>query len=299
MDQQVVLITGASRGFGAAAARKIAERGHIVVATMRSPDRDGPAVSAGFEDRIQIARLDVTDAAEVEHVVSHHARAARPHRRGGEQRRLRAVRPGRVWPRGPALAPARHQYVRPVAGGPGRPAVHSAPDTKARSSTSPRCPATSSRRCWLTTSRRAALEALSEGLRFEVGDLACRCASSSPACSPATGGPPTSTWPTALRVVYGELVATRFRLCGRWRPPAPVRRVYPPAGRHRRSPAAAPPSLAGRQRRRAPGSHSLVRLRRGVGSALPQWSAGAVAGAVHVARHRRPRTRGRPATWSW
>ena len=70
VPQQVVLITGASRGFGAAAARKIAGRGHIVVATMRDPDRDGPAVRAGLEDLIQTVRLDVTDTAEVDAVVA-------------------------------------------------------------------------------------------------------------------------------------------------------------------------------------------------------------------------------------
>jgi NAD(P)-dependent dehydrogenase (short-subunit alcohol dehydrogenase family) len=70
VDQQVVLITGASRGFGAAAARKIASRGHVVIATMRDPSRDGPAVRAGFEDLIEAVRLDVTDAAEVEQVVA-------------------------------------------------------------------------------------------------------------------------------------------------------------------------------------------------------------------------------------
>jgi NAD(P)-dependent dehydrogenase (short-subunit alcohol dehydrogenase family) len=70
VPQQVVLITGASRGFGAAAARRIADRGHVVVATMRSADRDGPAVAAGFEDLIETVRLDVTDAAEVERVVA-------------------------------------------------------------------------------------------------------------------------------------------------------------------------------------------------------------------------------------
>ena len=64
MDAQVVLITGASRGFGAAAARLIAGRGHTVVATMRDPTRDAAAVTAGFEDRIHPARLDVTVSAE-------------------------------------------------------------------------------------------------------------------------------------------------------------------------------------------------------------------------------------------
>ena len=65
MDAQVVLITGASRGFGAAAARLIASRGHTVVATMRDPARDAAAVTAGLEDRIHPARLDVTVAGEV------------------------------------------------------------------------------------------------------------------------------------------------------------------------------------------------------------------------------------------
>jgi len=62
VDQQVVFITGASRGFGAAAARMIATRGHLVVATMRHPDRDGPALRAGLEDLIETVRLDVNAA---------------------------------------------------------------------------------------------------------------------------------------------------------------------------------------------------------------------------------------------
>src|SRR5215208_5855969 len=65
MDPQVVFITGASRGFGEAAARECASRGHAVVATMRSPERDGPHVVAGFEDRIAVTRLDVTDDGSV------------------------------------------------------------------------------------------------------------------------------------------------------------------------------------------------------------------------------------------
>ena len=69
-DDNVVLITGASRGFGEAAAREIAVRGNTVVATMRNPDRDGAKVRAGFEDRIHVERLDVTDRRAVEDVVA-------------------------------------------------------------------------------------------------------------------------------------------------------------------------------------------------------------------------------------
>ncbi len=69
MTGQVVLITGASRGFGRAAARRIAERGHTVVATMRDPSRDGPAVREGLEGSIDAVRLDVTDSSSVETVV--------------------------------------------------------------------------------------------------------------------------------------------------------------------------------------------------------------------------------------
>lgn len=67
---QVVLITGASRGFGAAAARLIASRGNTVIGTMRQPGRDGPAVRAGFERRIHPVQLDVTDPEQVERVIN-------------------------------------------------------------------------------------------------------------------------------------------------------------------------------------------------------------------------------------
>lgn len=65
----VVLITGASRGFGEAAAREIAARGGTVVATMRHPERDGERVRRGFEDRIHPVELDVTDPQQVEAAV--------------------------------------------------------------------------------------------------------------------------------------------------------------------------------------------------------------------------------------
>lgn len=69
MNEQVVLITGASRGFGGDAARRIAARGNHVVATMRNPERDAPPIVTGLEDRITPVQLDVTDVAAVEGVV--------------------------------------------------------------------------------------------------------------------------------------------------------------------------------------------------------------------------------------
>ncbi|WP_183407787.1 SDR family oxidoreductase [Nocardioides marmoriginsengisoli] len=70
MDQRVVLITGASRGFGEVAARELARRGHRVIASMRKPEVDGEKVRAGYEDLMTTVSLDVTDPAAVNAVVS-------------------------------------------------------------------------------------------------------------------------------------------------------------------------------------------------------------------------------------
>jgi NAD(P)-dependent dehydrogenase (short-subunit alcohol dehydrogenase family) len=70
MTSKVVLITGASRGFGEAAAQEMARRGHTIVATMRSPERDGENVRRGYEDHIHPMALDVTDSAAVHSVVA-------------------------------------------------------------------------------------------------------------------------------------------------------------------------------------------------------------------------------------
>ena len=69
-NDNVVLITGASRGFGGAATRKLAERGNTVIATMRNPERDAPAIVAGLEGHIHPVRLDVTGADEAVAVVA-------------------------------------------------------------------------------------------------------------------------------------------------------------------------------------------------------------------------------------
>lgn len=68
---QVVLITGASKGFGFAAAQELAARGHHVVATMRKPDRDGAAVRRGHEARIEVTACDVTDPTSVRDAVAY------------------------------------------------------------------------------------------------------------------------------------------------------------------------------------------------------------------------------------
>ncbi len=68
-EKQVVFITGASRGFGAAAARELAGRGHSVVASMRSPERDGPNLAKGHEDRIAVTACDVTERSSVDAAV--------------------------------------------------------------------------------------------------------------------------------------------------------------------------------------------------------------------------------------
>ena len=73
-ERKVVLITGASRGFGQAAALLCAARGHTVVATMRNPDRDGAALT-DCQPGIDVRRLDVTDDALVRETVAEAERA--------------------------------------------------------------------------------------------------------------------------------------------------------------------------------------------------------------------------------
>ena len=76
LEHQVVFITGASRGFGLAAAEELILRGHRVVATMRNPDRDADNVLAtlsragGGEESVAIAACDVTDRASIDAAVA-------------------------------------------------------------------------------------------------------------------------------------------------------------------------------------------------------------------------------------
>lgn len=69
LEDQVVFITGASRGFGFAATEELVARGHRVAATMRNPDRDGDAVQALDPDRVSVLRCDVTDRATIDAAV--------------------------------------------------------------------------------------------------------------------------------------------------------------------------------------------------------------------------------------
>ncbi|MCY3734663.1 MAG: SDR family NAD(P)-dependent oxidoreductase, partial [Chloroflexi bacterium] len=69
LERQVTLITGASRGFGLAAAEELTMRGHPVIATMRNPDRDGPNLAALEADLVEIAACDVTDRDSIESAV--------------------------------------------------------------------------------------------------------------------------------------------------------------------------------------------------------------------------------------
>ena len=70
--RQVVLITGATRGIGRAAALEVARRGHTVVATGRDVDRldslRREAVAEGLS--VEAARLDVSDAEACEALTS-------------------------------------------------------------------------------------------------------------------------------------------------------------------------------------------------------------------------------------
>lgn len=69
LDDQVVFITGASRGFGFAAAEELLSRGHRVAATMRNPDRDGPALRALDPERVEVFRCDVVDRPSIDSAV--------------------------------------------------------------------------------------------------------------------------------------------------------------------------------------------------------------------------------------
>ena len=61
-----VLITGTSSGFGKATARAFQQHGWQVIATMRSPEKEGELTSL---PNVLVERLDVQDTASIEHAV--------------------------------------------------------------------------------------------------------------------------------------------------------------------------------------------------------------------------------------
>ena len=79
LQDQIAVVTGASRGIGRAITLDLAEQGANVVATARDADRvRGWASDTPFADRIHAAALDVTDTAAlnafIDDVVTTHSR---------------------------------------------------------------------------------------------------------------------------------------------------------------------------------------------------------------------------------
>ena len=70
LEDQVVFITGASRGFGFAAVEELAARGHRAAATMRHMERDSAAVRAIDPERVAVLLCDVTDRETIDAAVA-------------------------------------------------------------------------------------------------------------------------------------------------------------------------------------------------------------------------------------
>jgi NADP-dependent 3-hydroxy acid dehydrogenase YdfG len=119
---QIVLVTGASSGFGRLIAETLARKGFTVFATMRDANGRNAASSRELEElaqrgplSLQVLELDVTDDASVERAVRE---AVAKHRRidgRTEQCGLRNHGPGGNGDRGAGAAAVRHKLLRRLA----------------------------------------------------------------------------------------------------------------------------------------------------------------------------------------
>ncbi len=118
MTQKIWFITGCSRGFGREWAIAALERGDKVAATARDTTTLDDLVTK-YGDAVLPLQLDVTDREADFAAVASRARALRPARRRGQQRRLRPVRVHRGAQRAGVPRPARDQRLRRDVGDPG------------------------------------------------------------------------------------------------------------------------------------------------------------------------------------
>ena len=85
----IVLVTGATAGFGAAIARRFAKEGAKVVAAARRGERLNKLAQELGADKVHPLVLDIRDRAAVERAVERIARGLRGNRCAGQQRRAR------------------------------------------------------------------------------------------------------------------------------------------------------------------------------------------------------------------
>ena len=110
---KTILITGATSGFGAAAAKRFAEAGWRVIATGRRAERLQPLVERFGADKVHAAVFDIRDEAALEAALARIAGSLPRHRRAGQQRRPGAGHRARAESQPAGLAHHdRHQHHR-------------------------------------------------------------------------------------------------------------------------------------------------------------------------------------------